>query len=702
MRSAIALTSMATAAHAAQGPNPIRRVVGLLQNLQKEIEEEGRAEEKAMAKFTCWCKTGGKDQATRQGELSSKIDSSSAAAESAAAAVEQLSSEVANHKSERKSNKEELAAANNDRKAEAEKYAKEHADASQNLKSVKSAEAALRKGKGQAFLQTNSAVSSLKHILEVSNIDSEQTETVMAFLETGATGSTDEIVGILAQMGDEMAASIADLEKAEKASQKAHSELSAGLEESIANNTRGIEEKQQTLGEKKVEAVEQKNIAEDSAKELADNKEMMANMKQTCADKQAEFDHKVTSRGEEVEAIGETIKVLNDDDALTTFQGTLGKKSGGAAFLQRSSQKNLVKRAENMVKNLRENSNNAVVALMANTVLSKLRSKSVSFAKVIKMVDDMVVTLKKEQVHDEESLESCNSNIAATEKAIRGNNRSIEGHENAIALHENQIAELKKSIAASDKAVADTNQSIAEATAQRKQENADYETNKNMQNQAILLLKKAKNKMNSFYNKDQHVEKIAVDANGNDVDMSQAEAFREPVAGYRSPFGGPVEWINGGPPSLAQIRVHVQKVVADGQPEMEFAKKKSGASNTILALLDKLVGELELELNTTEHDEKTAQKDYEKVVADGNTTIEEETAASQGASDKKVDEETKLQDQNAGNTSENADLKNNQNTLAELHKQCDFLIAHFDARKEARTSEIEGMVNAKAALKGAK
>jgi hypothetical protein len=40
--------------------NPIRKVVTMLQNMQKKVEVEGKKEEELFEKFMCYCK-GGKD-----------------------------------------------------------------------------------------------------------------------------------------------------------------------------------------------------------------------------------------------------------------------------------------------------------------------------------------------------------------------------------------------------------------------------------------------------------------------------------------------------------------------------------------------------------------------------------------------------------------------------------------------------------------
>merc|ERR1719326_2285281 len=93
-------------------------------------------------------------------------------------------------------------------------------------------------------------------------------------------------------------------------------------------------------------------------------------------------------------------------------------------------------------------------------ILMALRGMKIGFEKVIKMIDDMVETLKKEQVADDEKKKELEKTIADLETAIATDKEGV-------ATLTSEIEALEDSIKALDKAV-------AEATEQRKEENEDF------------------------------------------------------------------------------------------------------------------------------------------------------------------------------------------------------------------------------------
>merc|ERR1711959_866442 len=110
---------------------------------------------------------------------------------------------------------------------------------------------------------------------------------------------------------------------AEQAAVKAYNELMAAKEKEVNALTKAIEEKMVRLGKLQVEIVEMKEDLDDTGKGLLEDKKFLADLKKNCATKAEEHEANMKLRSEELLALADTIKILNDDDALELFKKTL-------------------------------------------------------------------------------------------------------------------------------------------------------------------------------------------------------------------------------------------------------------------------------------------------------------------------------------------------------------------------------------------
>merc|ERR1711972_699772 len=117
-----------------------------------------------------------------------------------------------------------------------------------------------------------------------------------------------------------------------------------------------------------------------------------------------------------------------------------------------------------------------------------------------KMIDDMVATLKQEQIDDDNKKQYCAAQFDESDDKKKGLEKSLADTEAAIASTEENIATLADEIAALQKAIAALDKSVAEATEQRKNENQDYKELMASDSAAKELLGFAKNRLNKFYN----------------------------------------------------------------------------------------------------------------------------------------------------------------------------------------------------------
>merc|ERR1719264_605000 len=175
-----------------------------------------------------------------------------------------------------------------------------------------------------------------------------------------------------------------------------------------------------------------KNDLSDTQAALLEDKKFLADLEKGCSTKGAEHEASAKQRAEELVALAETIKILNDDDALELFKKTL-PSAGASSFVQLGTKSAAKTRAS------------AVAAIQAVRRVSRadrpqldlitlaLRGKKIGFEKVIKMIDEMVATLKKEQVDDDNKKEYCGTQMDSSDDKKKALVRSVSDLESAIA-----------------------------------------------------------------------------------------------------------------------------------------------------------------------------------------------------------------------------------------------------------------------------
>merc|ERR1719510_2222357 len=87
--------------------------------------------------------------------------------------------------------------------------------------------------------------------------------------------------------------------------------------------TAQIEQELMRIGELSVGIATKENDLEDTQESLAADSKFLAELKGGCAKKTADWEAIKKTRADELLALAETIKVLNDDDALDLFKKAL-------------------------------------------------------------------------------------------------------------------------------------------------------------------------------------------------------------------------------------------------------------------------------------------------------------------------------------------------------------------------------------------
>jgi len=433
--------------------------------------------------------------------------------------------------------------------------------------------------------------------------------------------------------------------------------------------TAAIEKKSIMVGELGVSIVTMKNDLTETEAALIADKKFIADLSKDCETKQGEMAERVKTRAEELTAIQETIKILNDDDALELFKKTLP----GASLLQVNTNSAAAQRkALNLIRQLRDSATTARPQL--DLLAMALSGRGVDFSKVIKMIDDMVALLTTEQLDDEHKKEYCETQLDMAEdkaKELQGKvedlTTSIEEKEELIKTLGEELKELAAGVKKLDKSVAD-------ATYQRKAEHDEFVELISSDNAAKELLNFAKNRLNKFYNPKLYKAPAKTELNQDELAPALVQIHQQ-SAHKDAPAPPPATW--------------------------DAYAKKSEETNGVMSMIDLLIRDLDKEMDEAKVEEKNAQKQYEEMMqdsaekraADSKAIAAKEAAKAEAEDGKVADEESKM--------AEFKELTATKQYETQLHSECDWLIQNFDLRKSMRTEEMENLKQAKAVLSGA-
>merc|ERR1719223_1179359 len=132
-------------------------------------------------------------------------------------------------------------------------------------------------------------------------------------------------------MGDDMAKDLKDATEAETAAIQNYEQLMAAKKKEVGTLQKQIEVEMERIGRLGMEVAEFENDIEDTKEALAADQKFKLELETSCKTKTGEWEEIKKTRAEELLALSETIKVLNDDDALELFKQTLPSAS---SFIQ--------------------------------------------------------------------------------------------------------------------------------------------------------------------------------------------------------------------------------------------------------------------------------------------------------------------------------------------------------------------------------
>jgi chromosome segregation ATPase len=664
--------------------NPIRRVITMLQMMMKKSEDQAAVEEELFDKFMCQCKS---DQERLLGSINfckEKIPQLEATVEETNAYIASVSQQLKQAKSDRADAEKSLTEAKTMRESDAKAYAKDSQESKANIKAMTGAIGALKKGMSQdSFIQTPVA-QLLQGLLATGKpVKGYDRDALASFLQEGdQTEDSNEIVGILEQMKEDMTADLKAMDEAEVNAIAQFEALSNAKNKQILAANQAIEELSTRLASKKVELVQTKADLKDTNERLEGDQETYGKSRMACQKRDQEYGLLKKQFAEEKVALADTIKILADDQAMEVMKKTtVINKAAAATFLQVGSISR--HRQQQALKMLQETSNDhpdqPALKLLAKRVASVAkhgggRSKK-GFEKIMGLIDNMVALLGKEANDDKIKKEMCEVDLSKNDDLKAQLENSIKSKSAEVANLKDNLGLVNKDIAKLTSDMAELDKVVKKATAQRKEENAAFSQMLSETNQAVGILEVAKARLKEFYPAEFIQQPSAQAPSFLQEGEGEAESSREDDYSFME---------GAGAGSSLQMR-----------------KPQSQGGKVVLTMIDTIQKDLEKEFQTAKKEEDEAQADYEDLLGDAKKKREVSARAmteKEGARATLQAELKKSKDRIVGLTNE---LSETVDIIKDLHEDCDWLLKNFQERKKLRTAEVEALRRAKATLSGA-
>jgi len=603
--------------------NPIRKVVTMLQKMQTKIAAEGEKKEKMFDQYMCYCNNADGTLGQSISDAETKIPQLESSIKEGAASKKQLAADLKTAQVDRVAAKDAINQATALREKEAKAYSKVKSDSEANINALSKAIPAIEQGMGGAFLQTNEAGLLRKMSVSAEMIPADR-DILASFLSEGSNYAPagGEIVGILKTMHDEMTKDYDDATSDENSAIASFDGLLAAKKKEIDALTKAVESKTMRIGELGVKIAEMENDLEDTKEGLVEDTKFLANLDKNCELKKKEWAEYKKMEGMEMVALADTIKILNDDDALELFKKTL--PAAGSSFVQVTvTSKAVRQRALSVLKAGRKADPRLDLIEMA------MHGKKMGFGKILKMIDNLVVDLKAEQGVDSDKKAYCLAEFDKSEDKKKGLDLDISDLGKAIDDAKESVSTIVGELKALADGIKKLDASVAEATSTRKEEHDDYVETLASNSAAKDLLGFAKNRLQKFYNPKLYKAPKA-------RELSEADQIVVNNGGTLAPTAAP-----GG---IAGTGIGLAQVAPPPPPEANLAYKKGGEeSGGVMAMIDLLVADIDKELQIMEVDEKDAQQDYEQFMGDASDKRAEDSKAITDKESAKADAESQLE-----------------------------------------------------------
>jgi hypothetical protein len=277
------------------------------------------------------------------------------------------------------------------------------------------------------------------------------------------------IIEMLKKLKDQFREKLGQCQKEEANSNHAFNMVKQDLVDSIDNANKDTEEKTADKEAKKEAIAENKKDLASTIQVKAEDENLLKNLDVECEEKTLSFQEKQKLRADEIEAIGKATEILSGDDVSGNAAEHLGLVQTGSSFVQfmsRSNNEGIHRKIREFLLSESQRLHSKNLGLLAEKLAAD------PFAKVKKLIDDMITRLLEEANADAEKEGWCDTEMGKSKVTRNKLSEEIDGLDAAIEDGKATIMKLTQEVADLSKEIEDLDAEMSEATELRTNEKA--------------------------------------------------------------------------------------------------------------------------------------------------------------------------------------------------------------------------------------
>jgi len=677
-------------------PNPVTRVVSLLEGLAQQIEIELKNEQDLYDKFACWSKTFVESRTMANEKAQSRKDSLTAYVADLDAGRIELTSERVDLEREIGGYTTDIETAEMIRAKDHDDYLAADAEMAKAIAALENATQvlnavqdegqssgllALRGTVNQGFSERAADAEALSHAVEFGQRFLSQGDA--RFLQRLLTGDvptkdwkklnrqaefkmsykarSTKILAVITKLLETFRTSKIKADAKEAQAVSAHEALMKSKGALKASATTALQNMAVEGAAQQLSKSEANAEVSALATQIERDEQLIGETKQALEDKKQEWKDRKALRLAEIEAINKAIAILRSDDARDLFKRSLhsqgyaflevaGRRSQGAAAwasMRRHSAAEVVRSAARATQDQR------LVALAKRLTLES----GGRFDKVIQAIDAMVSTLETEGDTDLANKQQCENDRSQDTDSAKTASRAIDDFSDTIAKNSAEIKQIEDQIEEKRSEIEQIEQAMDKANATRVAEHSAWLATDKDDEAASETVQSAIKVLEDFY--------------------SQQAAFAQARSGQPSDVPPP-------PPTW---------------DEPYTGKKEE--SQGIVAILQMLHADIVQDRSQAKSAEDKSETAHANFTSDSNQQISTISGSIGDLTTAKGQKVGSVSTAKTDRDSKRGELKVVLKRLKDAAPDCDFYTVNFAARAKNRQIEIDGLKRAKGILEGA-